>query len=74
MEEGLLSSLFKGTMLSNIGLRPQVMDKDIVIEISEQQFKEMVFSGFTGENRTRALNSVDIKLLEGKIIVKIKLF
>jgi hypothetical protein len=50
------------------------MDKDIVIEISEQQFKEMVFSGFTGENRTRALNSVDIKLLEGKIIVKIKLF
>jgi hypothetical protein len=74
MEEGLLSGLFKGSMLGNLGLRPQLLDRDIVVEITEEQFKQMVLSGFTGESRERALSSVDIKILDGKIVVKIKLF
>jgi hypothetical protein len=45
-----------------------------VVEITEEQFKQMVLSGFTGESRERALSSVDIKILDGKIVVKIKLF
>ncbi len=68
--EGLISSLLKGTPAEKLGIMPQVIDKDIVIELNENQIREMILSGVD----ERFKNNISIKLLDGKIVVKVKLF
>jgi hypothetical protein len=72
--EGLLSGMLKGTPLGGLGLTPKMFDRDLVIELTEQQFKDMVFSGMKEPDKTRAMNSIDIKIEQGKIIIKVRLF
>lgn len=72
--EGLLSGMLKGTPLSGLGIAPKMFDRDLVIELTEQQFKEMVFSGMKGEDKARAMQAIDIKIGEGKITIKVRLF
>lgn len=72
--EGLISGLFKGTPLAGLGITPKMLEKDLVIELTEQQFKDMVFSGMKEPDKSRAMQSIDIKISEGKITVKVRLF
>ena len=66
--------LLKGTPLSGLGLFPKLLDRDLVIELTEQQFKDMVFSGMKEPDRTRAMQAIDIKINEGKITIRVRLF
>lgn len=68
--EGLLSQILKGTPLANLGLHPTLVDRDLVIEINEDQFKQMIL----GNADARVRNSVDIKIEHGKIVIRIRLF
>jgi hypothetical protein len=72
--EGLISGIFKGTPLSVLGITPKMLDKDLIIEMTEQQFRDMVFNGMKEPDKSRAMQSIDIKINEGKIIIKVKLF
>jgi hypothetical protein len=72
--EGLLSGMLKGTPLGALGLTPKMFDRDLVIELTEQQFKDMVFSGMKEPDKSRAMNSIDIKIEQGKITIKVRLF
>lgn len=69
-EEGLISNVLKGTPLAGMGLMPKLSEREIIIELTEQQFKDMVLANADA----RAKQSVDIKISEGKIILKIRLF
>jgi len=72
--EGLISGILKGTPLAGLGVSPKILERDLVIELNEQQFKDMVFSGMKEPDKTRAMQSIDIKITEGKITVKVRLF
>jgi hypothetical protein len=72
--EGLISGIFKGTPLSGLGIAPKMLDRDLIIEMTEQQFKDMVFSGMKEPDKSRAMQSIDIKINEGKITIKVRLF
>ena len=72
--EGLLSGMLKGTPLGGLGLTPKMFERDLVIELTEQQFKDMVFSGMKEPDKSRAMQSIDIKIEQGKIIIKVRLF
>jgi hypothetical protein len=74
MTEGLLTSFLKGTPLAGLGVTPKILERDLIIELTEQQFKDMVFSGMKEPDKTRAMQSIDIKISDGKIIVKMRLF
>lgn len=68
--EGLISNVLKGTPLAGMGLMPKLSDREIIIELTEQQFRDMVMANADA----RAKQSVEIKVTEGKIILKIRLF
>jgi hypothetical protein len=51
-----------------------MLDRDLIIEMSEQQFKNMVFDGMKEPEKSRAMNSIDIKIEQGKIIIRVRLF
>jgi hypothetical protein len=72
--EGLISGIFKGTPLSGLGISPKMLERDLIIEMTEQQFKDMVFSGMKEPDKSRAMQSIDIKINEGKITIKVRLF
>lgn len=69
-EEGILSNVLKGTPLAGLGVTPKLSEQEIVIELSEQQFRDMVMAN--ADARTK--QSVQVKIAEGKIIIKIRLF
>jgi hypothetical protein len=73
-EEGLISGLLKGTPLAGLGITPKLLEKDFIIELTEQQFKDLVFSGMKPEDKARAMQSIAIEIQQGKIIVKVRLF
>ncbi len=67
--EGMIESAFKGTPLAMANILPKLDMRDLVIEITEQQFKDMVFA--KADERTK--RSVDIKISEGKITIRVRL-
>lgn len=67
---GLLKGLLGGSPLGNVGITPQVIQKDIVLEISEEQFKTIALQG----TDQRAKDSISIELHDKKMIIKIRLF
>jgi hypothetical protein len=72
--EGIISGFLKGTPLASLGISPKMLERDLIIELNEQQFKDMVFSGMKESDKARAMQSIDIKISEGKITVKMRLF
>jgi len=72
--EGIISGILKGTPLSGLGIAPKMLDKNLVIEMTEQQFKDMVFSGMKEPDKSRAMQNIDIKIGDGKITIKVRLF
>jgi hypothetical protein len=64
---GIVSDLFKGILPSTV--RPILSDNNIVIKITEEEFKEMALRGI--DERFKA--NMSIKLKEGYIEITIKL-
>jgi hypothetical protein len=73
-EEGLIGGLLKGTPLAGLGITPKLMERELTIELNEQQFKDLVFSGMKPEDKARAMQNITIEIAQGKIIVKVRLF
>jgi hypothetical protein len=73
-EAGLLSGFFKNTPLAGLGVLPKLEQKELTIELTEQQFKDLVFSGMKPEDKARATQCIDVKIEQGKIIIKVRLF
>jgi hypothetical protein len=74
LESGLLSGFFKNTPLAGLGVLPKLEQKELTIELSEQQFKDLVFSGMKPEDKARAMQCIDVKIEQGKILIKVRLF
>jgi hypothetical protein len=74
LESGILSGFFKNTPLAGLGVLPKLEQKELTIELSEQQFKELAFSGMKPEDKVRAMQCIDVKIEQGKIIIKVRLF
>ncbi len=68
--EGLLSQIFKGTPLANLGIQPALTQNELTITLTEQQFKQMILQGLD----ERGKKAVNIKIEDKKIIITIKLF
>ncbi len=67
--EGLIKNAFKGTPLAGMNVIPKLDVQDLVIELTEKQFKDMVLANAD----ERAKRSVDIKIGEGKITIRVRL-
>jgi len=68
--EGLLSQIFKNTPLAGMNITPQLVNRDLVITLTEEQFKQIILAGLD----ERGKRAVDIKLEQGRLIIKIRLF
>jgi hypothetical protein len=64
---GIVSDLFKGILPSTV--RPILSENNIVIKISEEEFKEMALRGI--DEKFKA--NMSIKLKEGYIEITVKL-
>jgi len=73
-ESGILSGFFKNTPLAGLGVLPRLEQRELTIELTEQQFKELAFSGMKPEDKARAMQSIDVKIEQGKIVIKVRLF
>ena len=74
LESGILSGFFKNTLLAGLGVLPKLEQKELTIELTEQQFKDLVFSGMKPEDKARATQCINIKIEQGKIVIKVRLF
>lgn len=70
MSEGLLKGLLQGTPLANLNLMPQLTQNEIVIEITQEQLRNLLLQN----TDDRARQAVTIELHEGKLTLKIRLF
>lgn len=68
--EGLLSSIFKQMSIAGFKLNPQLVNNEIKIEFTEQDFQ----SAITKNLDERARNAIRIEFHEGKMIIRIRLF
>jgi hypothetical protein len=64
---GIISDMFKGILPSTV--RPILLDNNIVIKITEEEFKEMALRGV--DERFKA--NLSIKLKEGYIEITVRL-
>jgi len=64
---GLLGDMFKGILPSTV--RPMLTDNNIVIKITEEEFREMALRGV--DERFKA--NMSIKLREGYIEITVRL-
>jgi hypothetical protein len=69
-EEGILKMMMEGSPLKGIGVMPKVLDNDIVVELTEEQLKSILLE----KADERAKRAVSIKLENGKLILRIKLW
>ncbi len=69
-EAGILTNLLKQTPMAGLNLTPQLTQNEIVIEMTEQQLRELLLQSAD----ERAKKAVSIQLKEGKLVLIIKLF
>ena len=67
---GLLDDLFKKMMELGITKPPKLEQSDLVIEITEQEFKEATTRALMPQQR----DAISIKFVNGKMIIRVKLF
>jgi len=67
---GLLKGILGGTPLAGMGIAPQLQQKDIILEITEAQFKDIALQ--TVEQRAK--DSISIEFHEKKMVIRIRLF
>lgn len=66
---GLLSGIFGNLPQGFQGITPQLQQKDIVIELTEQQFMNIALQ----QTPPEAKNAISIKFSEGKMTIRVKL-
>lgn len=66
---GLLGNILGGTPMANLGITPQILQNEIVIEMTQDQLKSMLLQNADA----KAKGSVAVELHEGKLVLKIKL-
>jgi hypothetical protein len=69
-EAGLLKGILDATPLRGLGVTPQLLEREIVIELTTEQLKAMLLQNADA----RAKESVIIELHEGKLTLKIRLW
>jgi len=67
---GMLGDLFKQMNMLGLASRPQLMQNELVIEITEDEFKNAT----TKNLDPRAKEAISIQFKEGKMVIRIKLF
>ena len=67
---GILNELFKQVTAMGLPIKPQVINNELTIEFTEEQFKEAT----TKNLDERMKNAITIQFRDGKMIIKIKLF
>jgi len=68
--KGILTGLLTGTPLAGLGVTPKLAEKDIVIELTDTQFKDIILK----DAQPRARESVSVEFHEGKMTLKIRLW
>lgn len=68
--QGLLSSIMAGTPMAGLGITPQMVNREIVIEMTTDQLRQMLLE----KADARARDSVTVELHEGKLQLKIRLW
>jgi hypothetical protein len=68
--QGLLAGLMNMTPLSGLGVTPQFTQREIIIELSTEQLRQMLLE----KADTRAKDAVTVELHEGKLQLKIRLW
>ena len=71
--KGIIWELLKGTPFEKAGVTPQLTQRELKIEMNEEQFKKTLVAGLEPEKAVKLLTCMDIKFLNGKMIVTIKL-
>jgi len=69
-EEGLLRGLLESTPLKGLGITPQLTQRDIVVELTQEQLRDMLLR----DADPRAKSSVTLELKEGRLILRIRLW
>jgi len=67
---GLLDDLFRKMMELGIAKPPRLEQTDLVIEMTEDEFKEATTRALPPQQR----DSISIKFVNGKMIIRVKLF
>lgn len=69
-QDGILGELLKRSMLSGIPLKPAIINNELVIEFTEQEF----FEATTKDLDPRIRQYLSIKFENGKMIIRVRLF
>jgi len=67
---GLLSGILTQTRLGELGVTPQLSQREIVVELTTDQFRTMLLQNADA----RAKDSVTVELHEGKLVLRIRLW
>lgn len=67
---GLLSDMMKQLNVAGLNLKPELQNNELTITFTEDDFIQATTQGLDD----RAKNSISVKFMEGKMVVKIKLF
>lgn len=70
MSGGLLSSILAGAGISGLPIKPQITNNELVIEISEKDLYELMTKDLTPEQK----KCITINVVQGKIVIRVKLF
>lgn len=70
MSEGLLRMMLQGTPLSSLNILPQLTERELVVEITQDQLRTLLLQNVD----ERAKQAVTIECHEGKLTLKIRLF
>ena len=67
---GILGELFKQAQLTGLPIKPQLINNELVIEFTENEFKEIT----TKNLDPRFKENIRIEFKEGRMVIKVKLF
>lgn len=69
MSEGILNSLLRSMPFSSMSLSPVLTDRDLVIEVTQDQLREILLANAD----ERARRSISVECHEGKIVLRVRL-
>ena len=72
--QGILANLLKTIPIGGLNLQPQLTQREIILEITADQFKQMALSGLSPEAKATLEQSVIVEFHEGKATIKIRLW
>jgi len=72
--QGILASLLKTIPIGGLNIQPQLTQRELLIEITADQFKQMALSGLTPEAKATLEQAVIVEFHEGKAVIKIRLW